>query len=215
MTDDSRIAPWRAFPWWTLAATPALAAHTVPVYDPQTGELLVLCDTRAYLLQTKLLTTSLLAKLNRFTGAPQVTALRLVLASTSVVVTGPAGWADEQLVEDVLLETWHDLVQDRGPLHLLAVRHVEAAGEVGDLARRWAETNDQPTEPVRCDGLCGCLDLGVGPDHSHPPLTDEDLAARLIKDAGLVLAFIDHRVLDTQIADAAERARIPVRRFTA
>ncbi|GGU99322.1 hypothetical protein ACIG0C_30135 [Kitasatospora aureofaciens] len=213
MTDDVRFELRRAFPWWTHTATPALAAHTVPVYDPKTGELLVLCDTRAYLLQTKLLTHSLLAKLNRLTDAPQVTALRLVLASTSVVVTGPAGWADKQLVEDVLLETWHDIVQDRGPLHLLAVRHLEAAGEVGDLAHRWAEAHGQPIEPVLRDARCGCLDTGV--DHSHPPLTDEELAARLVTDASLVLAFIDNRALDELIADAAEHARIPVRRFTA
>ncbi|MFE9427764.1 hypothetical protein ACFYNO_32935 [Kitasatospora sp. NPDC006697] len=212
MTDELRAALQRGFPWWGIVA-PALAPRTVPVYDRETRELVLLCSTRAHLTMVKLVGRSLLAKLGRLEGAPDIAGFRAKVVSARVVVTGPAGWVDEQLVEDVLLETWHDIVQDRGPLHQLAVRRVEAAGEVGDLARRWAEANSQPTEPVYRDGPCGCLDIGA--DHSHPPLTDEDLAARLIKDADLVLAFIDHRALDAQIAGAAEHARIPVRRFTA
>ncbi|MFJ2191604.1 NAD(P)-dependent oxidoreductase [Kitasatospora sp. NPDC087861] len=210
MTDDLRAALQREFPWWGMVA-PKLAPHTVPVYDRETRKLVLLCSTPAHLTMVKLVGRSLLTKLNRLDGAPEVAGFHAKVVSARVVVTGPPTWSDPQLVEDVLLETWHDIVQDRGPLHLLAVRHVEAAGEIGDLARRWAEANGQPTEPVYREGLCDC----PVPDHHHPPLTDEELIARLITDADLVLAFIDNRALDEQIADAAEHARIPVRRFTA
>ncbi|MFJ5122973.1 hypothetical protein [Kitasatospora sp. NPDC088548] len=212
MTDDPRTALQREFPWWGMVA-PELARHTVPVYDHETRELVLLCSTRAYLLQLRLHGRQLLAKLNRIDSAPHVAGFRAEVVSARVVVTGPPTWSDEQLIEDVLLESWHDLVQDRGSLHLLAVRHVEAPGEVGHLARHWAEANGQPTEPVHREALCSCLDSGL--DHQHPPLTDEELTARLITDADLVLAFIHDRALDEQIADAAEHANITVRRFTA
>lgn len=177
-------------------------------FDREHGRLIVECANRAWHKQLELLGGLLITKLNKELGTPIVQSINAKILHTRVLITGSRSWADPDAVEGALFDTWHDLTQVRGPWALMRVVHGACPNGADAQAAAWAARQT--------------------PDHvsaeAHPAdWNAHGRGAGFLRNADMVrlgaavcLAFIKNGSRGaTHTADLAEKAGIPVRRFTA
>ncbi|MFF9787239.1 DUF2493 domain-containing protein [Streptomyces nigrescens] len=73
-----------------------------------------------------------------------------------VLVTGSRDWEQPQIIDDALLETWHDISQVHGPERDWIIVHGGCYDGADKFAARWATTNRVLTEahPADWNGSC-------------------------------------------------------------
>ena len=120
-----------------------------------------------------------------------------------VLVTGSRTWTDTQVIADALLDCWHGATED-GADGILVV-HGACPRGADALAAKWAADNNIPAEPHPADWNTNGKGAGfIRNQHMV------NLGARIC------LAFIHNSSRGaTHTADLAEKADIPVRRYTA
>lgn len=120
-----------------------------------------------------------------------------------ILVTGSRTWTDKQQIADVLLECWHDALQD-GASGILVVHGAWPRG-ADAIADRWCTANDVPAEPHPADWA------GLGKRAGF--IRNQ---AMVDLGAAICLAFIRDRSRGaTHTATQAEAAGMPVRRYAA
>lgn len=82
-----------------------------------------------------------------------------------VLVTGSRDWSDRQRLADVLLDMWHDALQDGYTGVLLT--HGAAEDGADALAAAWAVENEVPQDPYPADWEGPCSP-GCRPGHRRP-----------------------------------------------
>lgn len=177
-------------------------------FDPELGRLSLECADRAWRTQMKLIAGRLIGQLNTELGAPIVQTILATTFRTRVLITGSRTWDDTAAVESALLDTWHDLTHVHGKWALMRVVHGACPNGADAHAAAWAA--DQDPECVSAEAHPANWD-------SHGRAAGVRRNAEMVRlGADVCLAFIkDGSRGATHTADLAEKAGIPVRRFTA
>lgn len=189
------------------------ANKATPVrYETERRRLIVECVDDAWLLQIRILGSSLIGKLNEALDEPTVQALAVFLRPQRVMVTGSRDWEQPQVINDALLETWHDIIQAYGLGQRWILVHGGCYDGADKFANRWAADNGIETETHPADwiGPCGA---NCPPGHRRRrtngktycplagPLRNQ---AMVVLGADLVLAF--HRDGSRGTGDCVRRA---------
>lgn len=128
-----------------------------------------------------------------------------ILRPTTVLVVGSANWNDRDRVEDVLLETWHDMVQVYGPENSLIIEHTSDNAAAGS-AHLWAERMCPPF-PIASFATTADF-LAHGGREQAEAVRDKQL---LDQRPDLCLAFLTEADSAPALMRSAQQAGIPVR----
>lgn len=124
------------------------------------------------------------------------------LYPVTVAVTASDDWNNRQLIESVMLDTWHDVTQVYGPEHSLCFEHT-AYSRADRFVEEWVARHAEHH--------------GVGLMPILPATDEESLRARevqlLTPKPDLCLAFLTDPD-PTRVLDSAWKASIPVRVIT-
>ncbi|MFM9700949.1 DciA family protein [Streptomyces europaeiscabiei] len=108
------------------------------------------------------------------------------LRPVSVLVVSSPDFSDRQLLENVLLDTWHDAVETVGPGHLLRLQH---AGQTAadQMVEDWATqaNGKDPSSPW----LVQALEVGTNPDWDGPDDTRRSDLRFVARQPDLCLVF--------------------------
>jgi hypothetical protein len=222
MTDQHKDVVQRIAQVWQDVYT---SGQVKPIaFDAERGRLLVECINRAYLIQVRLLAGTLITKLNAALGADIVHIMSVRARPIRILVTGSRSWEDVELLDDALRDAWHDATQVFGPEHPVIVVHGDCRKGADFFARHWSVANGvrQEKHPADWTGRCAAE---CPPDHrlnrdsgqSACPTAGPRRNQTMVNlGADLLVAF--QRSNSRGTADCirrAEKAGIPVRRFTA
>ena len=182
--------------------------HGAPVI-PQgyvDGTLTVATVSRAWHTHLRLVGHGLVAKLNKALPAPIISNLRVRLDPVRILVTGSRTWTNTRIVDDALLDAWHDAVQVYGASTAIVVVHGACPRGADSYADAWASRQNPryvAVEPHPADWK----NLGRGAGFRRN--------AEMVQcGADLCLAFIkDGSSGATHTADLAEQNGIPTLRF--
>ncbi|MDX2855317.1 hypothetical protein [Streptomyces scabiei] len=126
---------------WQSLVGPELAPYVVPISSLKAGgQLVTVADTAKDCAEVLQQAPEILARFRELLGpdCPVEGLAPSVLRPVTVLLTGSADWNNSELVEDVLLETWHDVTQLYGPENSLCIDHTSDNGAAG-AAHLWAE----------------------------------------------------------------------------
>ena len=140
---DSGVPEWfkRIRVHWAALLGPDLAPYVVPIPSPDEGEQLVtVADTVRDCVAMRQRGPEILTSIRKLLGpdCPIKELAPSILRPVVVLLVGSADWNDRDCVEDVLLETWHDVSQVYGPDNYLHIEHTSDNGAAG-TAQLWAE----------------------------------------------------------------------------
>ncbi|MEU1375949.1 hypothetical protein ABZ442_20145 [Streptomyces triculaminicus] len=121
----------------------------------------------------------------------------------TVLVVGCADWNDRDLVEDVLLEAWHDAVQLYGPENSFAIEHTGDNAAAGAV-HLWAERLCPPVFGHRLHPV----DTAARDRQQAEAVRDQDL---LEQRPELCLAFLTSEESAPPLMERAVQAGIPLR----
>lgn len=189
--------------WWPEAfRNPDSAARFQPLGVDEQGRLHVRCYSEAYRTLLRLTETSVVSRINELVRHTQITGLvARQCPRISILVVAEGGFADSQLIDDVLLETCYDVTQAVGIEHEV---FLQLTGETAfnELASRWAAAHTAATADI------------------HPPVTagvyedDDSPWNQKLIDGGpaFCLAFCSSEAALPSLERLACAAGIPVRR---
>ncbi|MGK4586168.1 DUF721 domain-containing protein [Kitasatospora sp. HPMI-4] len=131
------VATQDEFAWWSALVGETVAARA-KACRLEDGVLLLRCANDLWRTQLRLVTPALLKRIAAADGTPEVRQIRLALDARWILVTGTPTLFGRELVEQALLEAWHDATQDDG-------RRIEVVttGQDGPetWAAQWAKNN--------------------------------------------------------------------------
>jgi hypothetical protein len=170
------------------------------------GVLTVATVSRAWHTQIKLLSLSLTARLNAALPAPVIRTVHVRLDPLRILVTGSRTWTNTRILDDALLNAWHDAVQVYGAGVAIVVVHGACPRGADSYADAWASRQDPryvSVEPHPADWKKHGRGAGFRRN------------AEMVQcGADLCLAFIkDGSSGATHTADLAEQYGIPTLRF--
>lgn len=201
--------------WWEDLAGHELDGLSWPIELDRNGRLSVVCPTtgvvallrsRQHEILRRTSTQRMAPPLLPLTGGPKpITELHSVLADLTlpILVTGSRKWPLPEVVEDALLETWHDATQTYGTgIHVI---HGACPTGADAHAAAWTRANNIRACPFEADWLSEGRAAG--------PLRNQRMVDQR---PVLCLAFFtDTSVGTADCVNRALEACIPVRRFTA
>ncbi|MGV9278136.1 DciA family protein [Streptomyces griseosporeus] len=170
------------------------------------GTLTVATVSRAWHTQLRLVGHGLVQRLNAALPAPIISSLQVRLEPIRILVTGSRTWTNTRIVDDALLDAWHDAVQVYGLSVTIVVVHGACPRGADSYADAWASRQDPQyvsVEPHPADWK----NYGRGAGFRRN--------AEMVQcGAALCLAFIkDGSSGATHTADLAEQHGIPTVRF--
>ncbi|WP_228981352.1 DUF2493 domain-containing protein [Streptomyces sp. DH12] len=138
-----------------------------------------------------------------------------------ILVTGSRTWTDWGLLDTVLMDTWHDAVQDGYPgIHLT---HGACPDGADSMVGAWAVEHHVPQDPHPADWTAPCP-LHCAPGHRRRRRDGTDYCPTAgprrnqhMVDLRPLLVIAFHHARSSGTADCmrrAESAGIPVRRIT-
>ncbi|MGV9891654.1 DciA family protein [Streptomyces sp. NPDC003395] len=107
------------------------------------GTFTVATVSRAWHTQLRLTGSNLAAKLNAALGAPVISTVHVRLDPIRILVTGSRTWTNTRLVDDALLNAWHDATQVYGPGTAIVVVHGACPRGADSYADAWATRQDR------------------------------------------------------------------------
>lgn len=122
-----------------------------------------------------------------------------------LLVTGSRTWDDTRALDTALLDAWHDTTQLHGPGCQMVVVHGDCPRGADAIAKDWAVRNGLTHEPHPADWDQHGKQAGFI-RNQHMVNLGADLCLAFIKDGSRGASHT---------ASAAEKAGVPVRRFTA
>ncbi len=127
-----------------------------------------------------------------------------ILRPVAVLVVGCSDWNNRDLVEDVLLETWHDAVQLYGPENSFVIEHTSDNAPAG-TAHLWAE---RLCPPFSVAAFAHLVDVTADDREQAEAERDQDL---LDQHPDLCLAFVTREEAAPPLLHRAQQAGIPCR----
>ncbi|MFD4974262.1 hypothetical protein [Streptomyces sp. NPDC058424] len=184
-----------------------LAPYVLPVQLlEETGQLVTVADTAADREAALERAPETLRRIRKLLGSscPIKDWAPSVLRPVAVLVVGCADWNNRDLVEDVLLETWHDAVQLYGPENSFVIEHTSdnAAAGTADL---WAE---RLCPPFSIAAFAHPADVAASDRKQAEAVRDQDL---LDQRPDLCLAFATSEESAPPLMHRAAQAGIPLR----
>jgi hypothetical protein len=123
------VPPWLAGDmsvWWPHAlGAPGATAHLEPMGVDHQRRLAVAADSLPYATQLRAAAAVVARHVNERVPEADLAGVVVVMRPVIVLVVTAAEFTGHDLLADVLLETWHDAVQDVGPAHPVVFQHVD------------------------------------------------------------------------------------------
>jgi hypothetical protein len=142
---------------------------------------------------------------------PDTTIVRLSesrLRPVSVLVASSPDFSDRQLLEDVLLDTWHDAVETAGPGHLLRLHHTGQTA-ADQMVEDWASqvNGTDPSSPW----LVHAFEIETNPDWDGPDNTRRSDLRLVARQPDLCLVFAAREDEKLTLAELARERGMSVR----
>ncbi|MEU5053538.1 DciA family protein [Streptomyces sp. NPDC021096] len=134
--------------WWVPAlGSESLARFLHPAGIDAKGRLHVICSQRAYATHVRLAANVMVERINELVPAARVTGIRAHMRPVVVLIMTADAVTDQQLLDDVLLETCYDVVQDWGVHHPVVLQHT-AETTADQFVAGWAATHTEATSGI-------------------------------------------------------------------
>lgn len=173
------------------------------------GRLHVACSHPAYRTHLRLLSQHVAARLNELVPTARVTDIQTHMLPIVILVSTTDAIIDHQVLDDVLLETRHDVIQVWGPEHPVILRHT-AQTPADQFVAAWAAEHTALTAgtsaPVRATA-----ELADHERHGDKALQLRDLRLVTIDRPDMCLAIRAKNHPIPPLAQLAIRVGLPVR----